>query len=369
MADGDMGEKTEQPTARRLSEARNKGQIAKSQDLSAAINLLAAMLVLLILGGFVAATLARLVERVLSNRTLGAPLDVSSLPQMVRYASGETLWLVAPMLLIFFGVAYIAQLIQVGPLLTTYPIKPKLSNLNPINGAKKLFNRRNMVKTVVNTLKLVVVCAVSYLFIALRIDTLSVLPKHLSVVAMVKVVRLAIELGIVLAIVLLFLAIIDYIYQRWQHNEELKMTKQEVKDERRSMEGDPAIKRKRFQMYAEIAGQRIAQAVPEADVVVTNPTHFSVAIKYDQDGVSAPRVTAKGADEVALRIRHIAQRHDVPIVQRPPLARALYWGIEVGQEIAAEHYEAVAEILAYVYRLDEAKASRVRERAAAAASS
>jgi len=145
---------------------------------------------------------------------------------------------------------------------------------------------------------------------------------------------------------------VDLIYQRWQHKKDLRMTKHEVKDERRSMEGDPQIKGKRLRMAREIAMQRIAQDVPQADVVIANPTHFSVAIRYDEETMNAPIVIAKGADYLALRIRQIARFEGIPVIARPPLARALYWGTEVGDAISAAHYEAVAELLAYVYRMD-----------------
>jgi len=151
--------------------------------------------------------------------------------------------------------------------------------------------------------------------------------------------------------------VVDLLYQRWQHTEDLKMTKQQVKDERRSSEGDPEVKSRRFQMAREIIRQRLGAAVPEADVVVTNPTHFAAALKYDSDEMAAPRLVAKGADHLAMQIRLIAVAHGVPIVERPPLARALYRNVEVGQEVPSDLYEAVAEVLAYVYRLEGRAAS------------
>ena len=157
---------------------------------------------------------------------------------------------------------------------------------------------------------------------------------------------------------LIFIGFVDMFYQRWQHKKDLRMTKHEVKDERRSMEGDPQVKRRRFQIAQEIAAQGIQNGTPKADVVVTNPTHFSVGIQYDAENMAAPKVVVKGADLMAWRIRQIAKQHDIPIVERPPLARALYWGADVGTEIAPEHYEAVADVLAYVYRLDAEAAKR-----------
>jgi len=169
-------------------------------------------------------------------------------------------------------------------------------------------------------------------------------------------------LALWLAVILLLIGIIDWLYQRWQHKEDLKMTKQQVKDERRSMEGDPQVKGRRLRMMRDILVQQIQANVPVADVVVTNPTHFAVALRYDTETMRAPRVVAKGGDYMAQRIRLVAASAGVPIIERPPLARGLYFGTEVGQEISPVYYEAVAEILAYVYRLDnEADRSRARE--------
>jgi flagellar biosynthetic protein FlhB len=180
--------------------------------------------------------------------------------------------------------------------------------------------------------------------------------------------KLAAELALWLFAVMLVMGAADFLFQKWNHTQELKMTKQDVKDERRSMEGDPQIKGKRFKMGREIMRQRIGAAVPKADVIVTNPTHFSVAIQYDPETMAAPRVVAKGADELAMTIRHLARMHGVPILERPPLARALYRHVDVGREIHPQYYEAVAQVLSYVYRIEkEAGKARAPAPEAAAA--
>ncbi len=349
----DLGEKTEQPTARRMSESRQKGQVARSQDLGAAVGLLAAVALLVLLGGGILEGFARLMRQILSGQTAGDPLSVDSLWLAIEYSFGEGVRALAPLALIAALVAYASQFAQVGWLLTGEPIRPKLEKLDPIKGAKKLFSRRNLVKTVVNLLKLVIVILVVWFVVQGRLAMLAATPRLGPAPAMYVVAKVIFELAVWLVAILMLLALADFFYQRWQHTQDLKMTKQEVKDERRSMEGDPEIKGRRLKLAREIAQQRIAAAVPTADVIVTNPEHFSVAIKYDEDSMGAPRVVAKGVDFLALRIRQLARLANVPIVERPPLARALYWGVEVGQEIAPEHYKAVAEILAYVYRLDE----------------
>ncbi len=364
----DLGEKSEQPTTRRMSESRDKGQVARSQDLGAAVGLLTSVVLLVILGGGIMDGFARLMRRILASETPGNPLSVDSLWLATQYAFGEGVQALAPLALIAALAAYASQFAQVGWLITGEPIRPKLSKLDPIKGTKQLFSKKNLVKTVVNSLKLVIVIGVVWFVLLGRIPMLAATPRLGAAPAMYVIVRVILELAIWLVAVLLVLALADFAYQRWQHTQDLKMTKQEVKDERRSMEGDPEIKGRRLKLAREIAQQRIASAIPQADVVITNPEHFAVAIKYDEDAMGAPRVIAKGVDFLALRIRQLARLAKVPIVERPPLARALYWGVDVGQEISPEHYKAVAEILAYVYRLDEdAGGARRREAAGAGA--
>ncbi len=348
----DLGERSEAPTSKRRSDARNKGQIPKSQDLSGVITLFGAMLILILFGSMIGGSLSGLMRTMLTADASGAAMTIPSLAESARQAFGEMGLILLPVFAVAALIGFISQFIQVGWKISAEPIRPKLDKLNPIKGFARVFGKRGLMKTVVNTIKLVVVVGIGYLVALSNAPTIAALPVLTAIGALSVAVRLLVILAIVLLALLLIIALIDYFYQRWQHTEDLKMTKQQVKDERRSMEGDPQIKGKRLQMAREIAMQRAGVAVPEADVIITNPTHFSVAIKYDTQTMRAPKVTAKGVDEVALRIRQLARKHDVPIVERPPLARAIYWGVEVGQEIASEHYEAVAEILAYVYRLE-----------------
>jgi flagellar biosynthesis protein FlhB len=348
----ELGEKTELPTSRRLTEARGRGQVAKSQDLSGAIDLIGGAIVLIVFGGFAVVTLGSMMKRILEWQTQGDPLDIASLHSAALWAVGQAAWIVIPMLLMMFAIAWIAQIMQVGVLFTSYPLQPKLERLNPVAGVKRLFNTRNLVKTIANTLKLVLIGIVATLVVWRHLPAVAALPNLPLLPAVYKLLLIALELTAWILLILLILGIIDYMYQRWQHTRDLRMTKQEVKDERRSMDGDPDIRARRLRMARDIALQRVQQAVPKADVIVTNPTHFSVALKYDQATMRAPRVVAKGVDYMAFRIRHVALASRVPIVERPPLARGLYWGVEVGQEIPAEYYEAVAEVLAYVYRIE-----------------
>lgn len=348
----ELGERSEAPTGRKLGEARSRGQVAKSQDLSAAITLIASVILLAAMGGWIVTSLGALMRRLLEydgslTITLDGALAVSKL------AAGETARVLVPLMLISAAVVALAHIGQAGWLFTFQPLQPKLERLDPIKGFGRLFGKRNAAKSLVGVVKVAVVCLVAWQFLRDRLDELSALPVLSLGAAFSTVGSLALELSILLLVVLLIIGVADFFYQRWQHIEDLKMTKQEVKDERRSMDGDPDVRARRMRLMREIASQRISTAVPEADVVVTNPTHFSVALRYDADTMAAPIVVAKGVDELALRIRHLARQHGVPLVERPPLARALYKSIEVGRPVPPEFYQAVAEVLAYVYGLEK----------------
>jgi flagellar biosynthetic protein FlhB len=349
----ELGERTEQPTGRRLSEARSQGQIAKSQDLASAVDLIGAVVLIAFFGGIGIGGLAAMMRRILENETPGNPLNTDSIQPLLVWAAAQTGRILGPALLVMFTVACLAHIVQVGWVYTTQPLQPNFNRLNPVNGIKKLFNLRSLVRTSVNTVKLGVVGVIAYLVIRKNLPAIAALPTLGMLAGLYKIVLMAMELTLWLLAIFTVIGVIDFAYQKWQHTKDLRMTRQEVKDERKSVDGDPEVKSRRLRMAREIAMQRIQQAVPRADVVVTNPTHFSVALAYDQEEMRAPRVVAKGADLLAFKVRHVAIASGVPIVERPPLARGLYWNVEVGQEIAPEFYEAVAEVLAYVYRLRE----------------
>ncbi len=360
MAD-DLGERTEAPTSKRRTEAREKGQVPKSQDLAGVGTLFGSLIILIFFGGMIGASLAGMLRSMLTADAAGTTLTVPSMAESSRQAFGEAGLIMLPVLGVAALIGFLTQFVQVGWNFSAEPVRPKLDKLDPIKGAKRVFGKRGLVKGVIDSIKLTIVIGVGYLVAVSNAQTIAALPALTAVGALTVGARLILILVLVLLALMLAIALVDFMYQRWQHTEDLKMTKQQVKDERRSMEGDPQIKGKRLQMAREIAMQRAGVAVPEADVIITNPTHFSVAIKYDSATMRAPKVTAKGADQIALRIRQLARKHDVPVIERPPLARALYWGVEVGQEIASEHYEAVAEILAYVYRLENRLPQRPTE--------
>ncbi|MCC6660880.1 MAG: flagellar biosynthesis protein FlhB [Phycisphaerales bacterium] len=346
----EMGERTEQPTARRLSEARGRGQVAKSQDLASALDLVGGVLLIVFFGGSAITVLAAIMRRVLGDGA-GNPVDPASIRALLISTGLQAGWIIGPGLAMMLLVGVLAHGGQVGWLFTTEPLSPKFTRLNPVAGLKRLLSTRNLVKAALNVWKLALTGLIAALVIRHQLDELAALPRLAMAPALYLLALKALELVLWLLPLLVLIGVIDWMYQRWQHTRDLRMTRQEVKDERRSSEGDPEVKRRRFRMAYEIAMQRINQSVPQADVIVTNPTHYSVALRYDQATMRAPKVVAKGADHMAFRIRHVAVRSGVPIVERPPLARAIYHNVEVGQEVSPDLYEAVAEVLAYVYRI------------------
>lgn len=348
----DLGEKTEDPTSKRLADAREKGQIARSADLSAAVLLSFAAIILFLLGPGLFDGLGAYMRAALEPGSLGRGLTPAPLRESVNLALAVGGRLLLPIMLIMAVAAWIEQVAQVGWNFTLEPISPKIDRLSPIKGVKNIFSRKSVVKAVVNIGKLVLIAAVAMLVIQSDTSRIVALPALTPGGAALVAARLMIELALWILAVLLFIGFIDRAYQVWQHKHDLRMTKHEVKDERKSTEGDAETKARRQRIAREIMRQRLRGDVPKADVIVTNPTHYAVAIKYDPEHMSAPKVLAKGADHMAMQIRLIASGAGVPIVERPALARALYRSADVGREIPVEWYEAVAEVLAYVYRLD-----------------
>lgn len=349
----ELGERTELPTSRRRQEARDEGRVAKSTDFAACIDLVGALILLVVMGGFIMTGLGVLTRRTLEGQTPGEVVSVDSIKPLVTQAMIDAGVIAGPLLLAMFIVGVLSHYVQVGWHISLAPLTPKLSRLNPAEGVKKFFNLRNVVKTVVSCLKLCVIALVAAMVIRKHLPAIAALPRLGAAPALYKALLICVELTAWLLALMLVIGIADLLYQRWQFTRDLRMTRQEVKDERRSVDGDPDVKARRMRMARDIALQRLQQAVPKADVIVTNPTHFSVALQYDQATMRAPRVVAKGADEMAFRIRQLAIASGVPMVERPPLARGLYWSARVGQEIKPEFYEAVAEVLAYVYRLKQ----------------
>lgn len=349
MAD-DAGEKTESPTPRRRKEARERGQVAKSTDLSSALLLLGGMLGLRI---FAPRLISQLIGIMRAKLAFPGPSVARNIDPVALVSSVGLVALSAagPILLAVLVIAILSNVLQVGLLFTTEPLLPKLDKLNPISGFSRIFSTRTLVQLAMNLLKLALVAAVAYFAVKGRLDQVLL---ALAIDGWVQVALLSTvlyEIGLQLAATLLVLALLDFAWQRFKFERDLRMTKQEVKEELRRMEGDPIVRQRRRKMQLAAAMQRLQSTVPTADVVVTNPTELAIAIRYDAAAMGAPKVVAKGSDFLAKKIREIALLHGIPIVERKPLAQALYKTVEVGQEVPEQFYKAVAEILAYVYQL------------------
>jgi flagellar biosynthetic protein FlhB len=348
----DLGEKTEKPTAKRLNDARSRGNLPKSNDLSSAVMLLCGLLIFRFLGESMFDEMGTMLERSLSNETIGDPRTLGAIPGHASTLLAASLRIAAlPMLLIVIA-AYAANFMQVGWLFSLKTLQFNPGAMNPAKGFKRIFGKRGGMKSFTDISKFIAVAIVVVLVVRGSIHKIAVLPQFAATQAFLIITDMLYDLAIKVAIVLLILGIIDWIYQKWQHVQDLKMSKSEVKEERKAADGDPKIKQRRFKLAQEIYMQRLGIDVPKADVVVTNPTHFAVALQYDAEAMSAPKVVAKGADLMAMRIRQIAVANGVPIVERPPLARVLYRQVDVGEEVPPAQYEAVAEVLAYVYRME-----------------
>lgn len=345
---GDYGEKTEAPTPRRRKEARDKGQVAKSQDLTPAVVMLIGLVTLQILGPGLWKKLLTIMHQGLEAT---GPVGPHHILSEALAAARTAMWALVPLLILVFLAALVVLYWQVGFLFTWHPVKPDLNKLNPLQGIRRMFSARTVVASAVNAAKLVVLVGVVYVSIAGSAGRILYAFQMDHVDLYVMVAAELFRLGIRLAVVLILLALLDYAYQRYRHEKDLRMSKEEVREELKHMEGDPQMKRRRRQVQLKLAMQRIQRDVPRADVVVTNPTHLAIALRYRPEEMSAPRVVAKGADLLAIRIRQVAAAHRVPIVERRELARMMYAAVEVGQEIPERFYEAIAEVLAYVYEL------------------
>lgn len=347
MAHEDSSDRTESATPRRRQEARDEGRVARSADLNAAVGLLAGLALLYALGPRIGQQFVVLLQDMEGATTP----DGAGLLTDLRRAGMATAMAIGPFLAGLICVAVAAGLAQTGPLAVWKKLTPEFDKVNPVTGLRRLFSLESLTRLVMGLLKMTLVGAVAYYALKSQFDRALAI-AHLDVSTLLTACgAITFNVGLKIAIALLILAIIDFLLEKWKLERSLRMTKQEIRDEMKNMEGDPHIRQRRRQIQARIAMQRVQRDVPKADVVVTNPTHFAVALKYDSKSMGAPRVLVKGQDLIALRIRQLALQHGIPVVERPSLARALYAGVEVGQEVPPNLYRAVAEVLAYVYQL------------------
>jgi len=357
-----FGEKSQEATPFRRQKAREEGQVARSQDLASAALLVGATLTMMYFLRGVTRYLG-----VLTERQLGDAAWLRADPHFVVAQSDTVLIKLAQVLLPIFGLllilAILVHLLQVGILFVPQKLAPDLSRISPLKGAARLFSLSNVVRLGFGLFKITVVAAVAAWSIWDHhgaILSMTVMPIA-QLVAVLSDILLGTCLRIGMA--LLVLAIFDYAYQRWKHEQDLRMTTQEVREEMKTLQGDPQVLARRRFLQRQLVLNRLQSTVPKADVVVTNPTHLAVAIQYDPETMQAPIVVAKGAGVLAERIRRLALESDIPIVERKPLARALYQNVDVNQPIPAAQYAAVAEILRYVYELKGKTPPAVRQAA------
>ncbi|MGV8983655.1 fused FliR family export protein/FlhB family type III secretion system protein [Clostridium sp.] len=350
----DSGEKTEDATPKKKSDAKKKGQVAKSKELSSTITLLTTTFLLITLGAYLLDTLKGTVS-VFLNNYLTLSVNEYTFRSLLLLSTVKFGLLVLPIMVPIMIMGVVASLMQSGFILTGEPLKPDLKKLSIISGFKKIFSMRSVVDLLKNLAIVTTIGIVAYNFI--KSNYMEIMNYgSLKIEAILGVFgALVIDIFLKISMIMLIISVIDFAYQKYKHNKELKMSMQEIKEEYKQQEGDPQIKSKIRQKQREMASSRMMQSVPDATVVITNPTHLAIAIKYEQGAEGAPIVVAIGADNVAIKIKEIASENDIPIIENKPLARLIYQELDVGSEIPADMYQAVAEILALVYKLKKRK--------------
>lgn len=353
--DGPGGERTEPATQKKLEDVRKDGKVVKSKEISNCLILLALFLLLKLTLGFMGTRFTGIFQSVYAkipefSTLYGGYIDQNLYISMLMDMSLQSGLLVLPFLGAAFVLSFVIDLVQVKWKPTTKPLRPKFSNMNPINGFKKLFSAQSLVELLKAILKIALVIWVAYSTLRNQWPKLYLLYDVSLGQGLAVLGDTVINLGLKISAIYVVIAAADYAYQKYRFKEDTKMTKQEVKEEFKNQEGDPQVKSKQKQVMMKASMRRMMQDIPKADVVITNPTHFAVALMYDDSKYSAPVVVAKGADYLAQRIKDVARENNVEIVENVPLARNLYKNVEIGQMIPPELFPAVAEILAAVYR-------------------
>jgi len=353
-------EKTEKATPKKREKARGEGQVAQSQEIGTAILFVAAFVSLRVLAP---GMLDRITGLIAMNFSQIVDIeDLMDTPQMARIIGeifGQIILIFLPVAIVVMVLGLLANILQVGWKPTGKPLQPKFSKLSPKKGIKKIFSMKLFVELFKTVIKFTVILAVVYFVLVGEIEVLLSTMYYDLFASIIRIANLWVMVGITVGILYVFVAGLDYAYNRWKHEKELRMTKQEIKEEFKQTEGDPMVKGRIRQKMREASMRRMMQEVPSADVVITNPTHFACAIRYDRMSIRAPILVAKGADHMAQRIREAATEHEVMIVENKPLARTLYSVVEVGDEVPAELWQAVAEVLAYVYSIKNVPAGAI----------
>ncbi len=354
--DGPGGEKTETATQKKLDDARKEGEVARSKELGNSFILLSLFLFLKIgisyLGEHLIETIPYFINKIPQLVVIwNGNITVKSFSDLISEGIIKLIITIIPVFLIGVVIATIAEIIQVKWTVSTKPLQPKFSKLNPLKGIKRMFSLNSLVELLKSILKIGLILYVVYSTLNDMWGILLIMYDVSLYNAIAMIGNITFDLGLKIAIIYFFLALADYIYQKWKFAKDMKMSKKEVKDEMKNSEGDPQIKGQIRQKMREASRRRMMQKLPDADVIITNPTHYAVALKYDVKISDAPFVIAKGQDFLAQRIKQIAKENEIEIVENKPLARSLYANCEVGDIIPNELYQAVADVLAFVYKL------------------
>jgi flagellar biosynthetic protein FlhB len=344
------GDKSQEATPHRRQQAREQGQVAKSQDLGSAVLLMVGLMCVLLLGGGLLDFLGEY-----SRRQLGGDAWLSADPSFATGECNETLSALARTVLPIFGILLVGavgiNVLQIGFLFLPEKLAPDLTRLDPLKGLRRLFSLNNAARLAFGIFKILVIALVAFLSLYQHRDTI----LGLSGMAVPEIAQYLVEIllwtAVKIGLALFVLALLDYGFQRWKYEQDIRMTPREVREEMKNLEGNPEVIARRRQVQRQLALSRLSEAVPKADVVITNPTELAVAVQYEPQTMAAPIVVAKGAGVLAQRIRKLALEHGIPIVEKKPLAQALYRDVEINHPIPEDKYAAVAEVLAYVYQL------------------
>lgn len=352
--EGPGGEKTEEATTKKLEDARKEGQVARSQDLITASGLLALFLVVKLFAGYIAGGFLDAFSKTYKEiETLAKEEMTYQIGSKLMNQIGINILLIClPVFITGVVVAFVVNIFQVKWKITGKPLQPKFNKINPLSGFKKMFSMDKIMELVKSIIKVGIIIYIVYNALKGELGKLYLLYEmgNLEVV-IVYIGNIVIDLGIKISVLFLIVGLADFIYQKIKFKKDMRMTKQEIKDEFKQSEGDPQIKSKIKQKMRQASQRRMMQRLPEADVVITNPTHFACALKYDKEVSEAPILIAKGADLLAAKIKEVAKENEIPIVENKPLARMLYYNVDIESEIPGELYQMVAEVLAYVYSL------------------
>jgi len=350
MADKSAGEKTEQPTSRKLQKAGEEGQVPISMELTSAISIIVLLASITLMAPKFISWFKTILKQGMSA-DLGIFANQEAFMKFAKTGFTDFILICLPIFIALFIGSILAGVAIGGLKYSPKAIKPKLSSLNPISGFKNLVNAKSMVKLLTSILKLIFIGIILWVYIKSKSDVLETLRWQWTAQFLASMAKLVLGMMIRVCIALVIIALADAAFQKWKHIQDLKMTKQEIKDEHKDTEGSPEIKQRILQTQLKLALSRMRQEVPKADVILVNPTHVAVALKYDGKTMGSPTVVAKGADHIAEKIREIARAYGVPIIRRPELARNIYKEVKVGDPIPQTLYVAVAEVLALIYRL------------------